>query len=143
MIELEDGLFIEVIRTAGHSVDGMSYKLQKSLFIGDSVPVKGDIPIFIDEIETRQTLYKLGKMEDIDYYYPAWDYIYTKEVMHEKIAEALQIIDMLKKAVIETDNDSEVSILAEKVSERLCMPMLKTNPLFVKTVSCLREGEQK
>ena len=138
-MELEDGLWIEVIRTAGHSIDEMSYKIQRTLFIGDSVLVSGDIPIFIDEHETRQTLEDLEGIDDIDFYYPAWDYTYTKEVMLGKIVEAKQIVDMLKQAVIELDDFSELSMLVERVCESLQMPMFRVNPLFARTISCLRK----
>lgn len=140
-IELEDGLCVEVIRTAGHSIDEMTYKVQRSLFIGDAVPVSGDIPIFINENEIRQTLDYLRKIDDIDFYYPAWDYTYTKEVMVEKIADAKRIVDMLKEAVTELDDNLRLSILVDQVCERLQMPMLRTNPLFARTISCLRNNE--
>lgn len=138
-IELENGLWIEAISTAGHSVDGMSYRIQKSLFIGDAVPVSGDIPIFIDEQKTRETLEHFEKLDVIDFYYPAWDYSYTKDVMLEKIADAKRIVDALKQAVTELDDNIELSQLVDSVCESLKMPMLKSNPLFARTISCLRE----
>ncbi|MGN0462267.1 MAG: MBL fold metallo-hydrolase [Ruminococcus sp.] len=141
-IELEDGLRIEAISTVGHSIDGMSYKIQRSLFIGDAVPVSGDIPIFIDECGTRRTLEHLEKTDGIDFYYPAWDYSYTRNVMLNKIAGAKRIVDTLKQAVTELDDSLELSMLVDSVCERLKMPMLKANPLFARTISCLREERQ-
>ncbi len=38
---------VEVIGTAGHSVDGLSYRIGDVVFIGDTVPVAGDTPIFV------------------------------------------------------------------------------------------------
>ena len=51
------------------------------MFIGDSVPVKGDIPIFIDEREMRETLHILKDTKGVKTYYPAWDHTYTAEMM--------------------------------------------------------------
>ena len=42
IIELEPGLPLEVIRTAGHSIEGLSYRLGKDMFIGDALPVLVD-----------------------------------------------------------------------------------------------------
>lgn len=141
-IELEDSLCVEAISTAGHSIDGMSYGIQRSLFIGDAVPVSRDIPIFIDEQKTRQPLEHLEKIDGIDFYYPAWDYSYTKDVMLDKIADAKRIVNKLKQAVTELDDSLELSMLVDSVCERLKMPMIKANPLFARTISCLREEKR-
>lgn len=139
VIPLEDGLTVTVFRTAGHSQDAVSYLADRHLFIGDAVPVKGDIPIFIDEQEQRKTLEVLGKIPDVDEYCPAWDRIYSKEMMKEKLREAAALLDTLKNAVVKTDDGMELSRLTEKVCDMLQMPMLKENPLFQRTVACLRE----
>lgn len=38
-ITLEERLTLEIIRTAGHSADGVSYRIGDAMFIGDAVPV--------------------------------------------------------------------------------------------------------
>lgn len=139
VIPLEEGLSITVFRTAGHSKDGVSYLAGIHLFIGDAVPVKGDIPIFLDEQEQRTTLEILGKIPNVDEYCPAWDRIYSKEMMKEKLQDAAALLDTLKNAVVKTDDGMELSRLMEKVCDLLQMPMLKQNPLFQRTVACLRE----
>ena len=138
-IPLEEGLSITVFRTAGHSKDGVSYLAGIHLFIGDAVPVKGDIPIFLDEQEQRTTLEILGKIPNVDEYCPAWDRIYSKEMMKEKLQEAAALLDTLKNAVVKADDGMELSSLTEKVCDLLQMPMLKQNPLVQRTVACLRE----
>lgn len=65
IIELDDSIEVKVIRTAGHSCYEVSYLVNDSMFIGDSVPVKGDIPIFIDEQEIRKTLRVLHEIEGV------------------------------------------------------------------------------
>ena len=47
---------VEVIGTAGHSTDEVSYRINDMIFIGDAIPVKGDIPIFIDLEKTKNTI---------------------------------------------------------------------------------------
>lgn len=137
-LELEEGLSIRVLGTPGHSADEMSYLVGRSLFIGDAVPVQGDIPIFIDEQATRQSLAAIAEVPGVVFYYPAWDSTYTKAVMQEKIAAARRLIDVLKHAVGELDDNSDLSDLVDRVCSRLQLPMLKANPLFARTISCLR-----
>ena len=137
-ISLEEGLSIKVIRTAGHSCDEVSYLAEGNLFIGDSVPVKGDIPIFIGEQEMRNTLSLLEKLEGVHTYYPAWDETYSRERMMVKLCEGRELIDQLKAAVLSLDDGADLGVLVERVCESLQMPMLKANPLFSRTVECLR-----
>lgn len=141
-IHLDNGITVKVLRTAGHSCDEVSYLLDDSLFIGDSVPVKSDIPIFIDEQETRNTLNILKELKGINTYYPAWDMIYSKEMMNSRLDDAAELIDILKNAVLTFDDGTDLKSLTERVCEKLKMPMLKENPLFARTISCLREGVQ-
>lgn len=141
VIRPEKGLEIKIIRTAGHSQDGMSYQVGRNLFIGDAVPVKGDIPIFVDELELRKTLGLLNRQQMVDTYYPAWDQIYTKELMKQKIQEAVELVDLLKKTVVEidtVDDRKNLSELTDLICDRLMMPLLKENPLFKRTIESLR-----
>ena len=55
------------------------------------------------------------------------------------LREAAALLDTLKNAVVKTDDGMDLSRLTEKVCDLLQMPMLKENPLFQRTVACLRE----
>ena len=141
VIEPEDSVKVSVIRTAGHSCDEVSYLIEDLMFIGDSVPVIGDIPIFIDEQEMRKTLRVLKEIEGVKAFCPAWDRIYTAEMMENKLREAGEFIDLLKKTVLESDAGSGLPSLVENVCGKLNMPMLAGNPLFSRTIACLRQGK--
>lgn len=140
VISLEEGLDIKVISTPGHSADEISYLVDDVLFIGDAVPVKGDIPIMVDEQASRNTLKRIRMTRDVETYYPAWDHIYSKEEMKKKLESAEELLDMLKAAVRAIDNGMELSDLVDRVCEQLKMPMLKTNPLFARTIMSMRKG---
>ena len=58
--------------------------------------------------------------------------------MQQKIAEARELINMLKKTVTELDDGGAIEGLVDKVCDKLGMPMLKMNPLFSKSIDCLR-----
>jgi len=134
IIELEKDIKIEVIGTAGHSVDEVSYKLNDVLFIGDTVPVKGDIPIYVNVADTVKSLDLLLNMKNIRYYYPAWDETYSHEIMKKKIDDAIEMINMIGDVVSKAEKSMELSELVDFVCEEMKMPMLKTNPLFERTV---------
>ena len=72
-------------------------------------------------------------------YYPAWDFTYTKDIMNKKLDEALALIDLLKNTVLELDNGNDLNELVDLACDKLNMKMLKQNPLFNKTIECLRE----
>ena len=115
--------------------------MEDSLFIGDSVPVKGDIPIFIDEKEIRRTLRILKEVRGVKTYYPAWDRTYTAEMMDSRLSEAAELIDLLRKTVSESDEEDALPVLTDLVCGRLKMPWLRSNPLFMRTIECLRKEE--
>lgn len=142
VIEIADGIRIQVIGTPGHSVDDVSYKIEDMVFIGDSVPVKGDIPIFINLHETKCSLNRLEELPDINLYYPAWDQIYSTEIFKTKINEAKGLISELEATVNSAANITAETNLVDYVCEALHMPMLKTNPLFAQTVECIRHGDR-
>ncbi len=139
----EPGLAIHVIRTAGHSCDAVSYLADRHLFIGDAVPVPGDIPIFIDEQETRKTLAVLKELEGVDVCCPAWDRMCSRKEMIKKLDKAAGLIDCLKSAVLALDDGTDPEGLTDRVCDSIGMPLLKANLLFGKTVDCLRERERK
>lgn len=82
---LSDEIHVDVIRTPGHSTDELSYRIGNMAFIGDAVPVRGDIPIFIHLDNTRNSLAILEKLPGIETFYPAWDQVYSLEMMHLRI----------------------------------------------------------
>lgn len=140
IIELEEGLSLEVIRTAGHSIEGLSYRMGKDMFIGDAIPVQGDIPIMVNESEMRKTLHRFKQISGVNTFYPAWDMIYSEEMMRRKLQEANELLDSLKQAVVSQDEGDALPVLVDKVCRVLNQNMLKSNPLFAATVDCLREG---
>ncbi|MGN0384622.1 MAG: MBL fold metallo-hydrolase [Lachnospiraceae bacterium] len=137
-ITLEEGLSLEIIRTAGHSADGVSYRMGDAMFIGDAVPVKGDIPIMISEMEMRETLQRLEHVSGVETFYPAWDMAYSNDVMKNKLQEANELMAVLKNTVISLDKGQDLPALVDEVCRELNMDFLKSNPLFTTTINCLR-----
>ena len=141
-IHLSDNTYIEVIGTPGHSDDEVSYRIGNMVFIGDSVPVRGDIPIFINTDAAKSSLAVLEKLSGIETFYPAWDQTYSMKIMKEKLADAKELVNELEKTVCDTDHGQELSALADQVCEKLHMHVWKSNPLIVKTIACCRKKEE-
>ena len=138
----EPELEFAAIATPGHSQGHTAYRAGQALFIGDAVPVKNDIPIFTDEQATRETLARLGRLvreEGIAACYPAWDGICDACAMQAKLEEAEALVDRLKDAVLLLDEGTDLPRLVDRVCARLGMPALHANPLFARTIACLRE----
>ncbi len=145
-IPLEENLKIQVISTPGHSIDGVSYRLGKSLFLGNAIPVKGDIPIYINVRDAFRTLKTIRDLGGICNYYPAWDHTYSVSEIDEKINDAEHIISTLDEQVqtiLKADKVTDITMITNLVCERLKMPYLKANPLFHKTIwaHCLNRGD--
>ena len=136
---LEEGLSIHAFRTAGHSSDEMSYRLEDAFFIGDTVPVRTDIPIIIDVAEMIASIKALKHVEGICSFYPAWDHVYSAEEMKKKLEEAEELIVNLRNAIAELDAGQVLRDLTKLVAEKMEMQMLSGNPLFSQTVDAFRK----
>lgn len=137
IVELEPGISIKVISTPGHSCDELSYLLveNKILFTGDTIPVKGDIPIWINEVDVRQSLMKLQSLEEVDVFYPAWDVTYQKDVANHKILDALDFMEQLKENVDICKGESkDLDAVVQSVCDRMGVEHFLHNPLFRKTI---------
>ena len=125
-----------------YGADEVSYRMDDVVFIGDAVPVKGDIPIFIHLEDTKNSLLRLEQLSDVKSFYPAWDQTYSAEMLKEKIDDAKELVAKLEEIVGAADYSMEASELVDWVCESLDMPMLKTNPLFARTVACCRKDRK-
>lgn len=126
---------VRIIGTPGHSADGVSYQVGDAVFLGDTVPVKGDIPIYINATDTWKSLNKIAGLTDVKYYYPAWDQMYTENEMHSKLREAYGIVEKIGKVIREADHNLKIPELIDLICTKMEMPYLKNNPLFARTVA--------
>ena len=110
VVTLEDGMAIRVIGTSGHSVDEVSYILEDSAFIGDTVPIKNDIPIYISAADTLKSLDKIAGFKNINYYYPAWNKTYSKREMSHKLKEAYEIVETIERIISSADSQIKSTI---------------------------------
>lgn len=148
-IELCDGSVLNVVATPGHSADEVSYVLNDCAFIGDAIPVKGDIPILVNVPDTRATLKRIAALGCASFC-PAWDHTYDASEIQVKVAEAETLLNAIEGAVsaavkqnavpnanlegMSLSESADLAAIVDEVCVRLSAPMLKQNPLFKTTV---------
>lgn len=135
-IVLESDCILYAIETSGHSLGEISYILGDAFFIGDSIPVKGDIPIYVDKNKILESLDKIKSMKNgIKYFYPAWDKTYTTENIEKVIKDAQEIVNEIEQAaIIALQENDDVETTIKRICQILNKPMLDRHPLFIKTV---------
>ena len=144
IITLEKNVEVQVVGTPGHSIDELSFVIGENAFIGDSIPVKGDIPIYTNKVKTLNSMNKITQLPSVTTFYPAWDTVYNKSEVIEKVKSATELIhriDECVKAVYAEDKNVGEEKMCQKVCEKLQMPFLFLNPLFKTTVKshCIKE----
>lgn len=144
-IDLEEDFTVQVLGTPGHSADEISYIIGGFAFIGDTVPVKGDIPIYVNKEDTLESLRRLEELSAVHTFYPAWDKTYTREEMQVKISEARNLIGMLEAATaaVRTENPGEnLEQIVQRICKKVNMPQMMQNPLFKMTIKSHMESGQ-
>jgi len=139
ILMLEDGVTIKVVNTRGHSAGSLSFLWieRGELFTGDSIPVPGDIPIYVSPKDSIETLKKLLAIDGVKRYLPSWDDVYdqkTGAAMIKKSLDFLMLISDTVKNVWEDSDDKD----REKIYARACVALhleqLAQNPLFKTSV---------
>lgn len=127
-IQIDDDLCIQVMGTPGHSADEVSYQIRSDVFIGDSIPVKGDIPIYVNKTKSLESMKSLAKLSNAENYYPAWDKKYSKLDLKQKVMEAEQIIESIDMAVIkirQMHQDSDVQMITADVAKLFLISLIQ------------------
>lgn len=139
VIALEPGITLEVINSSGHSKESLSfyYREEGIMFMGDAVPVLGDIPIFEDSGSSLETLERLLKQKGVDLYCPAWDKIYDSQEGISVLTAAEKYMRFLRSAICDclhlyrNGNADEVFSM---VCELTGMQQWRNHPLFRRSV---------
>lgn len=140
---LEDGITIKVVETPGHSKGSVSYIWEegKAIFCGDSIPVMDDFPIFVDEIQSENSIKKIESQKDLQICCPAWDRIYVGDEIVKICQERLELLEKLKQCVCQIMDQNKTESQEEKryrIGESMGWGHGVENPLFQKSIeACL------
>lgn len=97
-----------------------------------------DLPIIVNYSQSLESLNKLLKLNNINYYAPAWDQIYSQSEIGEVIKNGKIILKDLYTATRQLDNGNlESEQLVSLVAAKLKMNKFIDNPLFkVSVLAC-------
>jgi glyoxylase-like metal-dependent hydrolase (beta-lactamase superfamily II) len=138
LLELDDGLTLEVLATPGHSAGSLSFLLRQErvLFSGDAVPVPGDLPIYDDFSTSLVTLDQLQRLNGVDLLLEAWQEPSTVSPV-ERIAAGrswLQAVDAAVRSGLDTAAKPDAMSICRHVAAQLGLSPLAVNPLVARSL---------
>ena len=133
VLELDEGLGLEVIYTPGHSKGSVSLLLPKdnALFSGDAIPLAGDMPIY-DNVMASVSSIKRLKSEKFDLLLASWDDPRDSGQACRVMDEALHYLKRIDDAVVKVCGGEPTQVNEEflkQVLSELGLPIAAANPL--------------
>lgn len=138
-IVLEPYISIDVINSSGYSRESLSYYYREEgvLFTGDAIPVKDDIPIFVDSRNSIATLERIQKVEGVQIYCPAWDRAYNSKEGMNFIRAAKEYMQRLSSEIEDSKDifqNEGLEAAVSRICERMAMQQWKGHPLFRRSI---------
>ena len=135
---------IDVIHVPGHSPGSIAlfHELSGSLFIGDTVPVPGHVPVYDDSVLAYRSILRLMEVEGVDLVCSAWEAPKRGDDASEILRAGLRVIENIHELV-------RTNLLTEEMtSEELCrrcvaklgLPPEMANPLIARTFDAHRRA---
>ncbi len=137
-IELGAGHSLKVLHTPGHSAGSVCllYEKEKVLFSADAVPIAGDIPIYVDIVESVRSLKRLKGLPGVDHLLAAWDKPRQGREVEETITGGLQTLQRIHAIVTGLageGNPGDPMELCRKVLAAMGLPPALANPLIARS----------
>lgn len=141
-MELNDGLFLDVIHTPGHSEGSISLFLEQdgALVTADALPLPGDLPLYDDIGKSVASIKKLQQLPNIDVVFSSWEEpIQGNARIHERMQESLQLLRTVHETVCANiKEDQDDMQLCERVVQALSLPPFAVNPVMAKAFASSR-----
>jgi len=143
ILDLGDGLRLQVIHTPGHSNGSISLWLAEEgvLFTGDAIPLPGEMPIYDDPVESVKSIKRLKAVLGIKVLLSAWDQSRDGEQAYRIMDESMGYLQRIHEAVIkiscEQISSEQPSLdsmqLTKSVLKELGLPEAMANPMVVRS----------
>lgn len=142
---LEDGdvlnlenISLKIIHTPGHSEGSISLLIpeEEVLFTGDVIPIKGDLPIYDDTIESIRSIKKLKENKGINVLLASWDEPRKENDAYKVMDEGLDYLNQIQMSVNKiAKNNSNLNPLdfCKLVLKDLGIPEVAANPIVAKS----------
>jgi glyoxylase-like metal-dependent hydrolase (beta-lactamase superfamily II) len=137
-IELGVGQSLKVLHTPGHSAGSVClfYEKERVLFSADAVPIAGDIPIYVDIVESVRSLKRLKGLPGVDHLLAAWDKPRQGREVEETITGGLQTLQRIHAIVtgLAAEGDpGDPMELCRKALAAMGLPPALANPLIARS----------
>ncbi len=149
VLDLGDGLDVQVIHTPGHSPGSISLWLPEEgiLFSADAIPTAGSMPIYEDIRASARSIQRLKSIQGIKVLLSAWDEPRMGMEAYRIMDSGLDYLQRIHDAVIKVA-DSAASLdsmeLCKRVLEDLGLPKAMANPLVARSFQAsLSEIDQR
>ncbi len=121
IIEMGQGVRLEVIETPGHSNGSISLLLrdQGVLFSGDAVPVPGEMPVYEDAAASAASIQKLKAVSGIRFLISSWADPKEGNAAYDSLDNGARYLERIHEAV------RKAASPASGNPAEFCMPILK------------------
>jgi hydroxyacylglutathione hydrolase len=143
VIDLGDGLRLDVLHTPGHSNGSISLVLHadRALFSGDAIPLAGDLPIYDDVLASVASIKKLKGIDGVTVLLSSWDEPREGAQVYQQMDDGLRYLQRIHEAVINVvDGDRSLAAdddkkeeLCRRVLVELGFPEQAANPLVARS----------
>lgn len=138
ILDLGENISLKVIHSSGHSKGSISLFIPEEgvLFTGDSIPIKGDLPIYDDFIESIESIKKLKAIKGFNTLLASWDDPKEGENAHRIMDEGLEYLKQINESVIKiyrTNPDSDRIKFSKLVLKDLGIPEMAANPIVARS----------
>jgi len=139
ILELGDGLSLEVFHTPGHSEGSISLWLpaDRALFCGDAVPLPGDLPIYDDYKKSVCSIMKLKSLTGIHTLLSAWDDPRKGDSIYQLMGESISFLQRIHELVarnVTSDTAPEIKDLCRQVAISLGLPASAATPMLARSL---------
>ncbi len=138
VVDLGEGLSLQVLHTPGHSQGSISLWLPQegALFSADAIPIEGAMPVYEDAQASALSIRRLKSVQGIKVLLAAWDEPRQGTEAYRSMDRGLDYLQRIHNAVIKVE-DLDVQLdsmeLCGRVLEELGLPKAMANPLVARS----------
>ncbi|MFA6914191.1 MAG: MBL fold metallo-hydrolase [Endomicrobiia bacterium] len=138
IIKLDKTLSLEIFHTPGHSTGSISYFLDKdkALFCGDAILSSGQMPIFEDLQNCKNSIKKLVSINKIDILLSSWDVPHKDGQIFDIMQDSLKYLTEIDRAIKEVaikQKQLDSMEFCKQVIDKLSLPNVMLNPLVARS----------
>jgi glyoxylase-like metal-dependent hydrolase (beta-lactamase superfamily II) len=136
VLDLGDGLSLQVLHTPGHSPGSISLWLPQegALFSADAIPTVGGMPVYEDIRDSARSIQRLKSVQGIKVLLSAWDEPRLGIEAYRSMNGGQDFLQRIHDAVIGVaDVRLDSMELCRRVLEELGLPRVMANPLMARS----------